>query len=77
LPSHKSPSTEAEAKGLSEVTLATLGENLGVGIDDVLVQRSAEGRDAKVGEVGVQTESTGAATDAHRAYDAAQRVASQ
>jgi hypothetical protein len=42
-----------EAKTLSEVTFATLGEILGVGTYDDLVERAAHGRDAESGESGV------------------------
>jgi hypothetical protein len=42
-----------EAKGLSEVTFATLGEILGIGSYDDLIERTAEGRDAEGGEAGV------------------------
>ena len=44
-----------EAKGLTEVSLATLGEILGVGTYDDLVGRIAEGPQAKSGEAGVLT----------------------
>ena len=42
-----------EAKGLSEVSLATLGEILGVGGYDELVDRIGDGRQAESGEAGV------------------------
>jgi hypothetical protein len=41
-----------EAKGLSEVSLATLGEILGVGSYDELVDRIGDGRQAESGEAG-------------------------
>lgn len=44
-----------EAKGLSEVNLATLGEILGVGTYEDLVERAAIGRDSSSGEAGVLT----------------------
>jgi hypothetical protein len=47
--------TTVEAKGLSEVSLATLGEILGVGTYDDLVNRIAEGPQAESGEAGVLT----------------------
>jgi hypothetical protein len=42
-----------EAKGLSEVTLATLGEILGVGAYTDLVERAAAGHDSESGEAGI------------------------
>lgn len=44
-----------EAKSLSEVTFATLGEILGVGAYDDLVERAAEGRQSESGEAGILT----------------------
>lgn len=44
-----------EGKGLTEVSLATLGEILGVGTYDDLVGRIGEGAQAKSGEAGVLT----------------------
>jgi len=44
-----------EAKGLTEVSLATLGEILGVGAYDDLVDQIAEGPQAESGEAGVVT----------------------
>ena len=44
-----------EAKGLTEVTIATLGEILGAGGYDSLVGRAAEGREAEGGEAGLLT----------------------
>ena len=44
-----------EAKSLSEVTFATLGEILGVGAYDDLVERAAEGPQSESGEAGILT----------------------
>jgi hypothetical protein len=44
-----------EAKNQSEVTIATLGEILGVGNYDELIDRIAEGPEAASGEAGVLT----------------------
>ena len=44
-----------EAKGLTEVTIATLGDILGAGSYDSLVERAAEGRQAAGGEAGFLT----------------------
>jgi hypothetical protein len=42
-----------EAKGLSELTFAALGEILGVGTYDDLVERAAEGPQKESGEAGI------------------------
>ena len=42
-----------DAKGLSELTFATLGEILGVGTYDDLVERAAEGPQTESGEAGI------------------------
>jgi hypothetical protein len=44
-----------EAKSLSEVTFATLGEILGVGAYDDLVERAGEGPQSESGEAGILT----------------------
>ena len=44
-----------EAKGLTEVSLATLGEFLGVGAYDELVERIGEGAEAESEEAGLLT----------------------
>ena len=44
-----------EAKGLTEVSLATLGEFLGVGAYDELVERIGEGPEAESEEAGLLT----------------------
>jgi len=44
-----------EAKGLTEVSLATLGEILGVGAYDELVERIGEGAEAESEEAGLLT----------------------
>jgi hypothetical protein len=44
-----------EAKGLTEVSIATLGEILGVGTHDELVERIGEGPQAESEEAGVLT----------------------
>jgi hypothetical protein len=44
-----------EAKGLSEVTFATLGEMLGIGRYDDLVEQVAEGPQTESGEAGILT----------------------
>ncbi len=44
-----------EAKGLTEVSLATLGEILGVGTYDELVERIGEGTEAESEEAGLLT----------------------